>query len=79
MIIYPFSKFSGSINLYIFRLKPGALGKVDSKFRHHLATWQSNLAAGEYDTEVRRKFIDMAVGNLDPWKMENFEPVYGQM
>ncbi|OQV12093.1 hypothetical protein BV898_13652 [Hypsibius exemplaris] len=60
-------------------LKPGVFSKTDSKFKHHLATWQSNLAAGEYDSEVRRKYIEMAVGNLDPWKVENFEPVYGQL
>ena len=65
--------------IFRFRLKPGVLSRTDSKFRQHVATWQSNLASGEYDNDVRRRYIDMAVGNMDPWKVANFEPIYGEM
>lgn len=66
-------------HVHVCRLLPGILGKNDTKFRQHLNEWQASLHAGEYDTEVRKKYIEYAVGNIDPWKVENFEPCYGEM
>ncbi|GAU95668.1 hypothetical protein RvY_07251 [Ramazzottius varieornatus] len=60
-------------------LKPGTLSKLDGKFKLHLSKWQANLASGEYDPEVRRKYIEYAIKELDPWKLKNFEPVYGEI
>ncbi|OQV14027.1 hypothetical protein BV898_11798 [Hypsibius exemplaris] len=60
-------------------LKPGKLGMNDKLFMSKLSEFQRRLRSGNYDTEVRRIYIAMACDTIDPWKVENFEPVYGDL
>ncbi|XP_055353079.1 uncharacterized protein LOC129598994 isoform X2 [Paramacrobiotus metropolitanus] len=60
-------------------LLPGLLSKTDMEWRKQVEEYQKNLLSGEYDTEVRRKYVDHALAQMDPWKVQNFEPLYGDL
>lgn len=51
----------------------------DAKFRAALQLYQSRVRTGQYDTEVRAAYVQYALNTLDPWKLKNFEPVYGMV
>ncbi|GAV09290.1 hypothetical protein RvY_18859 [Ramazzottius varieornatus] len=61
------------------RLKVGMFSAEDAKFRAALQLYQSRVRTGQYDTEVRRAYVQYALSTVDPWKLKNFEPVYGMV